>query len=129
MTNDDSMRIGFTMLKRWLENRNNGKTFSDYLASFGYSSVGIYGAGEIGILLYAELKGKLNVLYFIDRNAETYGNVDCVPVILPHDLFRNPECDIIVITALTDIDNISSIILSQHPNQPVIGIRDAVYEF
>ncbi|BAE84806.1 nucleoside-diphosphate sugar epimerase/dehydratase [Desulfitobacterium hafniense] len=122
------MRLGFTIMKRWLENRNVGKDFAQYLLSFGYETVGIYGAGDVGALLYAELRGKVKVPYFIDRNAETFCEIDSVPVILPQDLFQYPACDIIIVTPLSGFESIAEIIKAQHPNQPLLSIRDAVYE-
>ena len=129
MQNKDMFRVGFTTMKRWLENRNKEKTFADYLPSFGYQSIGIYGAGEVGVLLYTELKGVLNVLYFIDKNAESYGYFDGIPVILPQDLSVNSKCDIIIVTVMSDFDSISSVLLSERPWQAIINIYDAVYEF
>lgn len=129
MTNSDSLRIGFITLKRWLENRNSGKTFDDYLTSFGYKNAAIYGAGEVGQLLYAELKGKFKVLYFIDRNAEMYCQIDGIPVVLPQELSKLEQSDIIVITVMSDFNEISASILSGQPNQPIVALRDAVYEF
>jgi phosphoglycerate dehydrogenase-like enzyme len=126
---DESLKFGFATLKRWLENRNAGKTFVEYILAHDWKTVGIYGAGEIGQLLYNEIRGKTDVVYFIDRNAETYDKIDDIVVVLPQDLVKYPQCDIIINTVMSDFDSIVNVIAEQRQFQTIIALRDAVYEF
>ena len=67
----NSDRENFLALKRWLENRNANKTLVDYFHRYGYKTIAIYGAGDLGRLLYEEIKNSdIQVKYFIDRNGK-----------------------------------------------------------
>ena len=81
LENENLSHDGFVMLKRWMENRNAGKTFADYIHEYGYRTLGIYDAGELGRLLYEEIKDSdITVKYFVDRNAEGLGKIEGIPV-------------------------------------------------
>jgi hypothetical protein len=128
-TDINALNAGFATAKRWLENRNNGKKFDEYLLEFGYNSVAIYGAGDLGAILYNEIKLKLEILYFIDRNAETIQSIDGLPVLLPCQLLCAEMADVVIVTVMNNFQEISNAILAQRPCQPILALRDAVYEF
>ena len=55
--NKNAFLDGYLVMKKWIENRNAGKTFVDYFHECGYSRIAIYDATDIGKLLYDEIKG------------------------------------------------------------------------
>lgn len=128
--NDKSNWDSFITLKRWLENRNAGKTFADYFREYGYRKIAIYGAGDIGKLLYEEVKNSdINVCYFVDRNAEGLRELENIPVIPINNIKHMEEVDAIVITPLGNYDAICKSLAETVPEMRTISLREAVYEF
>lgn len=121
---------GFITMKRWLENRNNGKTFLDYFKQCRISTIAIYGAGDMGRLLYTEIKGSdIKIEYFVDRNAEGIVNIDNIPVITIDKIPQMPEVDILVITPAGNFDVIRRDLARTAPTVRTISLKEAVYEF
>lgn len=119
-----------TLLKRWLENRNNGLTFDDYLKKCGYLSVVIFDAGEIGRLLYEELKNtEIEVKCFYDRNAEGINSMDGIPVYPFSKLNDIPEADIVLVSPLYNYSEVMKKLLEIDVNIQSLYLKDAVYEF
>ena len=120
----------FTTLKRWLENRNHNKTFLDYFHQCGYQTIAIYGAGDLGNLLYEEVKGSdVHVKYFVDRNAEGMKEIDQIPVITIPEMKNVEDVDVLVITPLGNYDAINQRLTEYMPEMRTISLREAVYEF
>lgn len=127
MSNGD--RDGFIMIKRWLENRNAGKTFEAYFKECGYGKIAIYGAGDLGNLLYEELKDtSVRIMCFVDRNAEGLQQIDGIPVVLPQDVEQYEEVDIMVVTPVGSYGAIYKMMMENYPQIPMISLKDAVYE-
>lgn len=119
----------FITLKRWLENRNENKMFSDYFSKCGYQNIAIYGAGDLGKLLYAELKNsEIHISYFIDRNAEGINNIDGLPVITIQDIAEMDMVDVVVITPIGNYEAISKVLAKHYPKMPTLSLGEAVYE-
>lgn len=130
LENKNINREGFTMLKRWLENRNAGKTFVDYFHWCGWKTIAIYDAGEIGRLLYGEIKDSdIAIKYFVDRNAEGLKSVDGIPVILLPDIGKMEEVDILVVSPAVNYDMFCRAVAEYAPRLRTLPLRDAVYEF
>lgn len=130
LENNNLNREGFTMLKRWLENRNAGKTFVDYFHQCGCKTIAIYDAGEIGRLLYGEIKNSdIEIKYFIDRNAEGLKDVDGIPVILLPHIGKMEEVDILVVSPIVNYEMFCKAVTRYVPELRTLPLRDAVYEF
>jgi glutamyl-tRNA reductase len=113
-----------------MENRNAGKTFVDYFAEYGCQNIAIFDAGEIGRLLYEEIKNSnVKVLYFIDRNAEGMNNVDGIPVVMINEIGNMPEVDIVVVSTIFNYEEVLRLLLGINPEITSISMKDAVYEF
>jgi phosphoglycerate dehydrogenase-like enzyme len=130
---DDSARYGyydsFITMKRWMENRNAGKMLDAYFREHGYETIAIYGAGDLGKLLYEELKHTdIKILYFVDRNAEGLHQIEGIPVIDLDAVAENKSIDVLVVTPLRDYNVICSELIGIAPEVPIISLKDAVYE-
>ncbi len=116
-------------LKRWLENKNAGKSFVDFFREYGCSSIGIMDAGEIGRILYGEIKDSdIKVKWFVDRNAEGIDNIDGIPVRLMRDVFTLEDVDIICVSPVFDYEALSNYLVRNDPMIRTICLKDAVYE-
>lgn len=130
LENENLNQDGFSMLKRWLENRNAGKTFVEYFHEYGYKTLGIYDAGELGKLLYDEIKNSdIIVKYFVDRNAEGMRMIDEIPVVPLSKVCEMEEVDVFVISPIVDYDAMCRLLVSNMPEMRTISLREAVYEF
>ena len=117
-------------LKRWLENRNEGRTFVDYLHEYGCRKVAIFDAGEIGKLIYDELKiSDITVQYFIDRNAEAIKTIDEIPVEPFRKIGELPKVDLVIISTIYNYDELNKLLVTIDPNICTLYLKDAVYEF
>jgi len=127
--NPNTDRDTILTLKRWLENKNRGKNIADYFHNCGYTSVGILDAGEIGRILYDELKGTdIKVEWFIDKNAEGIVEIDGKPVCLMKDVFTLPKVDIICISPIYDYEAVNRFLVGRDPGMCTLSLKDATYE-
>lgn len=130
LENENLNKDGFAMLKRWMENRNAGKTFADYFHEYGYRTIGICDAGEIGRLLYEEIKNSdIVVRYFADRNAEGLRMIDKVPVVPLSRISDMEEVDVLAVSPIMDYDAVCSLLAEKDPGIRILSLKEAVYEF
>ena len=124
---------GYMTMKKWLENRNQGKTFAEYFKECGYKTVAIYEITDMGKLLYDEIKDSdIEVAYFVDRNAEGLREVDGIPVIMLQDVSKMQKsrpADILVVSPVVDYNKITKALAHFAPELPTMYIKDVVYEF
>lgn len=118
------------LLKRWLENRNNNRTFVDYFHEIGCKSIAVIDAGEIGRILYGEIKkSDIKVLWFADRNAEGLHDIDGIPVCMLKDIFDMPNVDIICVSPVYDYETVNKYLVGFDVGYRTLSMKDAVYEF
>lgn len=119
----------FVTMKKWMENRNAGKLLSQYFKDYGYSSIAIYGAGDIGRLLYFELKNSdVEVKYWVDRNGEGLAELEGIKVITLPEIKEAESVDVLVVTPLGNYSEICKDLVKFCPEIPTISLREAVYE-
>ena len=83
---------------RWLELRQKNVLLSEWLLRKGYKRVAIYGARELGVRLFQELKNTgVGIAYIIDRDPENSLCKDR-PVFKPNEALK--AVDAIIITAI-----------------------------
>lgn len=130
LENENLSHDGFVMLKRWMENRNAGKTFADYFHGYGYRTLGIYDAGELGRLLYEEIKDSdLAVKYFVDRNAEGLGKIEEIPIVSLSKIADMEEVDALIVSPIANYDALCALLAERLPQMRTLSLKEAVYEF
>lgn len=98
----DRKQIINNILLCWLKQKILSKDISEYFKLNGYLSIAIYGFGELGRLLFMELKESgVNIAYIIDRDANKLKNefLD-INFVLPEDDYS--KVDAIIITPILD---------------------------
>ena len=75
-------------LMKWLKNKINGKSLGQRLLEMDISKVAIYGANELGKMVYNDTKESgVRVECFVDKNADKYSSSEEeIPVIKPSEI-------------------------------------------
>lgn len=120
----DKFRTYYNMLNQWLALKQENRNLSEYFNGNNYKTIAIYGMGEIGTRLFAELKDSdIEVVCAIDKDvSNTYTELN---VIDPEDSI--PEVDVIVVTAAFAFEEIVGN-LKNKINVPIVSIEDVLYE-
>lgn len=93
-------RYYFDNLIKWVELLQRGDCFLEYCQNRNYRSIGIYGNGRLGTLLYDQLR-RCNICTVIIDQKELEG---CIRI--SEALSRLEEFDLIIVTPLFDYYNI-----------------------
>lgn len=110
------------LMCRWTMNVQRGMKAADYLTGRNWHSVAVYGAGDVGKCLLAELDGSaVAVKYVIDRRKLALD----LPVYMPEEDL--PPIDCIIVTAVMDYGEIGRK-LQEKMDCHVISIEDIVYQ-
>ncbi len=130
LLNPNYQNDAISMMKRWLENKNNGKTFAEFFHKYGCKSVIIIDAGEIGRILYKEIKDSdIKVVCFFDRNAEGMRLVENTPVYSFGSINNIPKVDMIIVSPVYSYDDVNRMLIRVNSSIRSMSMKDAVYEF
>lgn len=110
------------LMCRWTMNAQMGMKAADYLTGRNWHSVAVYGAGDVGKCLLAELANSaVAVKYVIDRRKPALD----LPVYMPEE--ELPPVDCIIVTAVMEYGEIGRK-LREKMDCHVISIEDIVYQ-
>lgn len=115
----DKLKGAVDIYDAWLAVGKGGQSIAAYLKLKNCHKIAIYGLGKMGNRLYQEVKGEVDVICFIDRNAE-YLEAD-IPVYALGSFI--PQVDLVVI-ALVDRENRIQKDVSDKLRFPVKGIEE-----
>lgn len=120
-------QIKCSVYSKWLSNVLEGRSISDYLIQNGYTTVSLYGFGEIGKRLYYELKKCKDIMIeaIIDKSNSNDGvEVEVKP---PFPVLSNTK--LIILTVLLD-DGLMKTLKEKYetPCMDVYGLINAVSE-
>lgn len=101
-------KIYYNILYLWLKNQLNNKSIEAYLLQNKIKTVAIYGAGNLGELLYDELKNsnKIIIKYIIDQS-NANKNFYKIPVIKTEHIRNIEDVDCIIVTPIYAFDVIA----------------------
>ncbi len=119
----DRLDSYYHLLVQWMRNKYNGWNISDYFSDKEYRKIAIYGMGEIGDLLYNDLKeAGISVEYSIDQVGGSYIKE------LPGYTLRDelPEVDAIIITPIFAIEDIMNS-LRRVTSAQLISVQEIIY--
>lgn len=120
-----------SIIELWLHNKIYHKEIADYLINeLGISTVAIYGAAQLGELLYDDLLDKkgIEVRYFIDRAAdELYYGIDDMEIFSLKELDSVPIVDAIIVTPYQYMDSIAEVLRNKLPfNTQILSLEDII---
>ncbi|MCY6959576.1 hypothetical protein [Clostridium brassicae] len=121
-------KVYYSILYLWLKNKLNNKNIEDYFLKNKIKTIAVYGAGNLGELLYDELKNsnKVYTKYLIDQGNVNKKNYQ-IPIIKLEQLSNMEEVDCIVVTPIYAYDQIKEN-LSKLGLNKIMCIDDIVTE-
>jgi lactate dehydrogenase-like 2-hydroxyacid dehydrogenase len=119
----------YNLLNQWMKNKAQNKKIVDYLMKNGIKTVAVYGIGEVGQLLYEELKGEqVQILYFIESSGgnskeDRYGK----RVIGVKEINKQEKADAIIITPIYNFESIYNGLVDENVDTIVLSLEDIIY--
>lgn len=112
----------------WLNLLESGADLSAFFELRQCRKIAVYGVADFGKLLQKELDriGGVQIVYFMDRNAESCRRMGSVPVYLPEELPAAPEVDLMVVTAIAAFSNVNKLLLQIKPELPVVSLNEII---
>lgn len=124
----NKMKINMDLMTQWTRNCLEEWDANVWLENKHVSKVAIYGAGNIGRILYYQLQHtSVDVLYFIDRNAGKI--VDDLGSIISLGQMGTCELpDMIVVTVAPDYERIRNAIIGTIGDKvQIVSIEELIY--
>lgn len=121
---EKKMRFMFHSAVKWLTAVQDGKSISSYLRNRGYHSVGIYGMGYFGRLLYEELLlNGFTIRYVIDSRKSDLETM--IKYVTPKDALE--EVDAIIVSVVYESEDIIQTLKCKGKFE-VIGLQTMIEE-
>lgn len=120
----------YKTLTQWLKNRNKGIKADEFLKIHKMETIAIYGIGEMGQMLFEELKGTgIKVDYFIDRRANDIFSEDMgIKVVGMDGIASEKPVDAIVVTPVYDFNAIEDALYDMDLDTTILSLEDIIYE-
>lgn len=112
----------YFLMNFWMKNIENGKHVEDFFNMRGYVRPAVYGMGDLGKHLVEQLPERLKPIYTIDAGIVKY-NDECVAFDESKDILN--KADVIVITPITDYENIRKMI-SGKVNVDIASLEEVI---
>ena len=114
----------YIAVSRWKTNEISRPVYK-FLKEAGYRNIAVYGAKELGKLVYEELKDSdISVNYMIDKDAEKY-EINGINIYYPEEIL--PRVDAIVVTPFHYYKSIKRN-LQTVVSYPIISLSDILAE-
>ncbi len=122
----DKFKQYYELMVLWMRRQRQGASVGDYILGKGFDSVGIYGKGLLGEMLFQELQecGRLEVKCCIDMNKNDCGIFP--EVITPEEISRDNAPQVIIVTPFLEYASIRND-LSQRCDAMILSLEDVIY--
>lgn len=123
-------RRKYDVLYKWMLCDIHDRSIVEVLQSQEIRRVAIYGAAELGVILYRKLQNSpIEIDCFIDKfSMATHYGVEDIEIIKPRELGKRSNIDLIIIAVTNVVDAIKRD-LDELGNQiPVISLEDIVMD-
>lgn len=122
----DKFKQYFELMALWMRRQRQNASVGDYILGKGFNSVGIYGKGLLGEMLFQELQEceQLEVKYYIDRDK---GGCEMpVAVVAPDEISKENEPQVIIVTPFLEYTSIRND-LSKRCDAMILSLEDVIY--
>lgn len=123
-------RRKYDILYKWMLCDIHDRSVVDLLQKQQIKSVAIYGAAELGVILYRKLQNSpIKVDCFIDKySMATHYGVEDIEIIKPGDLEKRSDIDLIIIAVTNVVDEIKRDLDGLGNQIPVASLEDLVMD-
>ena len=121
-------KLYYKTLIQWLKLKIENKEIVTYLRKCGYRNIAIYGIGELGRLLYEEVKNsELNLKFFIDKNKiNKEQRMNDVLIVNIEEIKQQPKVDAIIVTPIYDFEAIANQLREAGVNTTLVSLEELV---
>ena len=122
----EKAQMNYELTRDWLHLKQRGHSLAEYFKEQKYSQIVLYGGGDLGQLLIAELeKGDVEIICVYDNNANNLYLEKKTEVYKGQVI----EADCVVITAVYEAKQIRDMLLEKKNMPPVISLKEVVEYF
>lgn len=123
-------RRKYDILYKWMLCDIHNRDIVGALCSQGIRRVAIYGAAELGVILYRKLQNsQIQVDCFVDKySMMTHYGVEDVEIIKPWDLKKRSNIDLIIIAVTNVVEEIKRDLDKLGNLIPVMSLEDIVMD-
>ncbi len=117
----------YKLLLHWNLCDTENEKLGAYLLGCGYKKVMIYGAGDLGEILYHKIKTCVNVGAFIEKNPKTE-QIEGIPVLSCKDAgLKMDDIDCIIVTPIFDFGSIQRELSDKDSEVAIVSLDTLIY--
>lgn len=123
-------RRKYDMLYKWMLCDVHGRSIIEVLQSQGIRRVAIYGAAELGVILYRKLQNSpIKADCFIDKfSMATHYGMEDIEIIKPQELEKRSNIELIIIAVTNVVDEIKRDLDELGNHIPVVSLEDIIMD-
>lgn len=123
-TGKEKFKSYYKILNQWLQLKKDAISLDKWFEDNSYTSIAIYGFGELGKRLYEELTtSNVKVAYVVDQSVEI-SDYEVEIYSVEDEL---PEVDVIVVSSVFDYEAIKTV-LCEKVDCHIVSLEDVVFE-
>lgn len=118
----------YDILYKWMLCDIHGRSVVDVLQKQGIRRVAIYGAAELGVILYRKLQDSpIEADCFVDKySLATHYGIEDIEIIRPQVLLKRENIDLIIIAVTNVVDEIQADLDKLGNRIPVVSLEDLI---
>ncbi|MCX4338622.1 MAG: hypothetical protein OSJ72_03160 [Lachnospiraceae bacterium] len=118
----------YKLLLNWNLSDTGNEKLGAILSERGYKNVMIYGAGDLGKILYHKINSSVNVCAFIEKNPNS-GQMEDIPILSCNDAkLKMGEIDCIIVTPFFDFEAIRQELSMQDNKISIIPLDTLIHD-
>lgn len=123
-------RRKYDILYKWMLCDIHGRSVVEVLQNQGIRRVAIYGAAELGVILYRKLQNSsIDVDCFVDKySMVTHYGIDEIRIIKPVELSKRDSIDLIIIAVTNVVDEIKRDLDNLGNQIPIASLEDIIMD-
>lgn len=123
---DDRILDYYDIASQWLKLKYAGKEFTSFFEKNKYSTIAIYGMGDLGWYLYEELKDThIEIAYGIDKSVTASAGDSPLKIISISEVGKN--LDAVIVTPTFAFGAIKEDLIKQGVSCPIISLLYLIY--
>lgn len=117
----------YKLLLNWNLCDTENEKLGAYILGCGYKEVMIYGAGDLGKILYHKINTSVNICAFIEKNPKAE-QIEGIQVLSCKDAkLKMSDIDCIIVTPIFDFDSIRQELSNKDSKAAVVSLDTLIY--